>query len=66
VHVSSACFLLENFRERDHLEALGTDGKIALNCKLNKMKGCGVDSVGSEHRREVVINLCWLCHGLGD
>jgi len=57
-------FVSENFRERDHLEALGIDRRIVLNCMLNRMKGCGLDSVGSEYRRVVVINLCWLCHGL--
>jgi hypothetical protein len=60
---STIKFLSENFMERDHLEALGTDGRIVLNCMLNRMKGCGLDSVGSEHRRTVVINFCWLCDG---
>jgi len=60
-------FVSENFGERDHLEALDIDGRIVLNCMLNRMKGCGLDSVGSEHSRVVVINLCWLSwlEGLG-
>jgi hypothetical protein len=37
-----------NLKERDHLEDLGMDGKIILNCILrNGVEGCGLDSSGS-------------------
>jgi hypothetical protein len=30
-------FLLVNLKERDHLEELGTDGRIVLKCVLEKL-----------------------------
>jgi hypothetical protein len=52
-HKCTQWFSSKNLRERNHLEALGTDGRIVLNCMLNRMKGCGLDSAGSEHRAVV-------------
>ena len=31
---------LRNIRERDHLEDLGLDGKIMLECILNNSEAC--------------------------
>jgi hypothetical protein len=44
-----AVFWLENLLGRDHLEDLGTDGRIILNVSWRKRVGlCGLDSSGSE------------------